>query len=128
MISRGSYEFSLAQGAGRGFEYCREVLGIAGKSSVELRMAAGFGGPGKQGLNAGPRFAETMEFVPTDGAPKFVGIYRPIGEFEVAALEIEPRFVDVSDWGDAFASGEREQLHLDDAYEARRASIRQNAR
>jgi hypothetical protein len=31
--------------------------------------------------------------------PKFVGIYRPIGEFQVAALEIEPRFVDVSDWG-----------------------------
>jgi hypothetical protein len=65
-----------------------------------------------------------------DGVPKFVGIYRPIGEFQVAALEIEPRFVDVSDWGDAFAgpAGEREQLHLDDAYEARRASTRQNAR
>jgi hypothetical protein len=30
-----------------------------------LRMAAGFGGRGKQGLSAGPRFAETMEFVPT---------------------------------------------------------------
>jgi hypothetical protein len=28
-----------------------KVLGIAGKSSVELRMAAGFGGRGKQGLN-----------------------------------------------------------------------------
>jgi hypothetical protein len=42
-----------------------KVLGIAGKSSVELRMAAGFGGRGKQGLSAGPRFAETMEFVPT---------------------------------------------------------------
>src|SRR6266545_3310320 len=27
MISRGSYEFSLAQGAGRGFEYCREGFG-----------------------------------------------------------------------------------------------------
>jgi hypothetical protein len=51
--------------------------------------------------------------------PKFVGIYRPIGEFQVAALEIEQRIVDVSDWGDAFAgpAGEREQLHLDDAYE-----------
>jgi hypothetical protein len=86
-------------------------------------------GAGSRGLALGPDSPRPWSSCLPDGAPKFVGIYRPIGEFEVAALEIEPRFVDVCDWGDAFAgpAGEREQLHLDDAYEARRASTRQNA-